>query len=73
MEDGPAGKHGTNDVIAWLNNGAVLYGYDGDTGGFIVAVSDLMCTGVTMASPIAVKGRIIQASNDGRLCSYSLH
>jgi hypothetical protein len=63
---------GTHDVIAWLNNGGVLYGFDGDSGVIFVAVSDLICPGVTMGSPIAVKGRIIQGSN-GRLCSYSLH
>ena len=62
----------TNDVIAWLSSGGVLYGHDGDTGSIIVAVSDLKCPGVTMASPIAVKGRIIQGSGSG-LCSYSLH
>ena len=42
-------------------------------GCIFVAVSDLICPGVRMASPIAVKGRLIQASANGRLCSYSLH
>jgi hypothetical protein len=60
-------------VIAWLSNGGVLYGYDGDTGDILVAVSDLMCPGVGMASPIAVKGRIVVQSSRNRLCSYSLH
>jgi outer membrane protein assembly factor BamB len=64
---------GTHDAIVWLNNGGVLYGMDGDGAGIFVAVSDLICPSPGMASPIAVKGRIVQGSNDGRLCSYSLH
>jgi len=64
---------GTNDAIAWLSNGGILYGFKGDTGEIFVAASDLICPGGGMTSPIAVKGRIIQSSYNGTLCSYSLH
>jgi len=63
---------GTHDPIAWLNSGGALYGFDGDTGALRAAVQDLICQPPGRTSPIAVKGRIIQATN-GRLCSYSLH
>ena len=62
-------------MIAWLNSGGVLFGYDGDTGATVARVTDMFqaCPGVSMTPPIAVKGRIIQVSASGRLCSYSLH
>jgi hypothetical protein len=62
---------GTHDAIAWINSGGYLYGLDADTGALRVA-GDLVCPVQGMASPIAVKGRIILGSN-GRLCSYSPH
>ena len=64
---------GTHDAIAWVNTGGQLAGLDGDTGQVFVAVGDLICPAFQMASPIAVKGRIIEVSTGGRLCSYSLH
>ncbi|HEY5447622.1 MAG TPA: hypothetical protein VIQ54_02690 [Polyangia bacterium] len=63
---------GTHDPIAWLNFGGVLAGLDGDTGAIFIRATDLICPIIGMASPIAVKGRILQV-RPGRLCSYSLH
>ena len=63
---------GTHDAIAWLNSGGTLAGLLADTGQLRIAVSDLICPSLGTTSPIAVKGRIVEAGI-GRLCSYSLH
>jgi len=66
---------GTANPIVWFMSSARLVGVNGDTGQVLRSPqggSNACGTVQRWTSPIAVKGRIISASN-GTLCSYSPH
>jgi hypothetical protein len=61
---------GDANPLVWFMNGPQLSAVDGDTGAFVVTTSGPACATPNMSFPIAVKGRIVVAT-DGKLCSWS--
>lgn len=64
---------GTHNAVVWIVNGQYLSAIDGDVGNLLYNGVNGPCPNVHgFSSPIAVKGRILAAS-DNHLCSWSPH